>query len=245
MLTGKEVPVDFYLPEGLKKAPVVVVAHGFTRSRFNMAGWGGLLASNGFITVIPNLPAWADHDRNSQAISELFDRINSKTLVTEPEPTGNGALVGFSMGGLSSLLAAATNAQVRCWVGLDPVDAGRKGTQAAKIIRMPSALLLAEPGPCNANGNARQIVAALSGPFLALRVRNATHCDLEQPTDWLAELVCGKADPRRQAIFQRYALAVLKAVFFRDSPSLATLEAAADDAEVKDVSSRALNDFMH
>ena len=32
-LTGKEVAVDFYLPRGLKKAPVVVVAHGFSRSR--------------------------------------------------------------------------------------------------------------------------------------------------------------------------------------------------------------------
>jgi dienelactone hydrolase len=107
--SGKEVAVDFYLPQGLKKAPVVVVAHGFSRSRLNMAGWGGLLASNGFITAIPDLPAWSDHERNSQAIRELLDRINSKTLVTEPAPNGDGALMGFSMGGLCTLLAAATN----------------------------------------------------------------------------------------------------------------------------------------
>lgn len=92
-LTGKEVAVDFYLPLGLKKAPVVVVAHGFFRSRLNMAGWGSLLASNGFITAIPDLPAWADHERNGQAVRELFSAINSKTVVTEPEPTGTGALM--------------------------------------------------------------------------------------------------------------------------------------------------------
>jgi hypothetical protein len=86
-LTGKEVAVDFYLPQGLKKAPVAVVAHGFSRSRLNMAGWGGLLASNGFIVAIPDLPAWSDHERNSLAIRELLDRINSKTLVTEPACT--------------------------------------------------------------------------------------------------------------------------------------------------------------
>lgn len=244
-LTGKEVLVDFYLPRGVQKAPVVVVAHGFSRSRLNMAGWGGLLASNGFIAAIPDLPAWADHDRNSRAISELLDRINSKTLVTPPEPSGAGALLGYWMGGLCTLLAAATNAQVRCWVGLDPVDAGQKGAAAAKGLRIPCAVLQAEPGSWNANGNAKQMVAGLSGPLFALRVRNGTHTDLEQPTDWVAELACGKADPGRHAIFERYALAVLKAVFFRDAPSLATLVAATNDPGIKDLSTRALEDFKY
>ena len=140
-LIGKEVAVDFYLPQGLNKAPVVVVAHGFSRSRRNMAGWGTLLASNGFIAAIPDLPAWADHDRNSQAVRELFNRINSKAAVTEPEPTGTGALMGYSMGGLCTLLAATNNAQVRCWVGLDPVDARQKGAEAAKELRIPCAAL--------------------------------------------------------------------------------------------------------
>jgi hypothetical protein len=242
-LAGKEVAVDFYLPRGLRKAPVVVVAHGFSRSRLNMAGWGSLLASNGIIAAIPDLPAWADHDRNSRAIRELLDRINSKTLVTGPEPSGAGALMGFSMGGLCSLMAAATNGQVSCWVGLDPVDAGQKGAEVAKGLRIPCAVLQAEPSRCNANGNAKQIVAGLSGSLFALRVRNATHTDLEQPTDWLAEVVCGKADPKRHAIFELYALAVLNTVFFRDAPSFATLAAATNDPVVKDLSTRALENF--
>jgi pimeloyl-ACP methyl ester carboxylesterase len=220
-LTGKEVAVDFYLPQGLKQAPVVVVAHGFSRSRINMAGWGGLLASNGFIVAIPDLPAWSDHERNSQAIRELLDRILSKSLVTEPAPNGDAALMGFSMGGLCTLLAAATNDQVQCWVGLDPVDSGRKGAEAAKGLHIPCAVVQAEPSRCNADGNAKQMVAGLAGPLFALRVRDATHTDPEQPTDWLAELVCGKADPDRRAIFERYTLAVLKSVFFGDAPALA------------------------
>jgi dienelactone hydrolase len=241
-LTGKEVAVDFYLPEGLRDAPTVVVAHGFSRSRLNMAGWGELLASNGFIVAIPDLPAWADHDRNGRAISELIELINSRALITEPAPAGV-ALMGFSMGGLSTLLAAATNGQARCWVGLDPVDAGQKGAAAASGLRIPCAVLQAEAGSCNANGNARQIVAGLTAPLFALRVRDATHADLEDPTDWLAELACGKADPRRHAIFERYALAVLKTVFFQDAPSLAVLATASNDVEVKDLTSRALGDF--
>jgi pimeloyl-ACP methyl ester carboxylesterase len=189
--------------------------------------------------------SFSDHDRNSSAIRELLDRINSKRLVTEPEPSGAGALMGYSMGGLSTLLAAATNGQARCWVGLDPVDAGQKGAAAAKGLRIPCAVLLAEPCHCNANGNANQIVAGLSGPLFALRVRNATHTDPEQPTDWLAELACGEADPERHAIFERYALAVLKTVFFRDTPSLATLAATTNDVGIKDLSTRALRDFKY
>jgi len=208
-----------------------------------MAGWGGLLASNGFITAIPDLPAWSNHERNSQAIRELLDRINSKTLVTEPAPNGDAALMGFSMGGLCTLLAAATNDQVRCWVGLDPVDAGQKGAEASKWLHIPCAVFQAEPSRCNANGNAKQVVAGLSGPLLAMRVQGATHADPEQPTDWLAELVCGKADAKRRAIFERYTLAVLKSVFFGDASSLAALASATNDAGVKVLSTRAIKDF--
>ena len=208
-----------------------------------MAGWGGLLASNGFIVAIPDLPAWADHDRNSRAIRELLGRINSKTLVTEPEPSGAGALMGFSMGGLCTLLTAATNGQVRCCVGLDPVDAGQKGAEAAKGLPIPCAVMQAEPSRCNADGNSKQMVAGLSGPLFALRVRNATHSDPEQPTDWLAEVVCGKTDPARHAIFERYALAVLKSVFFGHAPALATLATATNDTRVTVLSTRAIQDF--
>lgn len=242
-LTGKEVAVDFYLPQGLKRAPVVVVAHGFSRSRLNMAGWGGLLASNGFIVAIPDLPAWSGHERNSQAVRELLDRMLFKSLVAEPAPNGDAALMGFSMGGLCTLLASATNGQVRCWVGLDPVDAGQKGAEAAKQVRIPCAVLQAEPGRCNAQGNARQMVASLPGPLFALRVQNGTHTDPEQPTDWLAELVCGKADPTRRAIFERYTLAVLKSVFLGDASALSTLTAATNDAGVTVLSTRAIKDF--
>jgi hypothetical protein len=106
-------------------------------------------------------------------------------------------------------------------------------------------VLQAEPGSCNADGNAKQMVTWLTSPLFALRVRDATHCVLEQPTDCLAELVCGKADPGRHAIFERQALAVLKTLFFRAAPSWATLDAATKDVGIKDLSTRALRDFSY
>lgn len=242
-LTGKEVPVDLYLPKGVRSAPVVVVAHGFTRSRLNMAGWGGLLASNGFIVAIPDLPALADREQNSQAISELLDLINKGEVTAQPKPTGGAALIGFSMGGLSSLLAASSNRNVRCWIGLDQVDAGKKGARAAASVSIPCAVLRAEPAAWNMRGNARHLTKALSGPFVTLRVKDATHSDPEDPTDSLTELLCGKSDARRHQTFERYTLATLRAVFFGDPASLAILQAAAGDPAVTDVASRELEAF--
>jgi dienelactone hydrolase len=242
-LTGKAVPVDFYLPKGVQTAPVVIVAHGFTRSRLNMAGWGGLLASNGFIVAIPDMPALANREQNSAAIAELLGAIEKGEPTARPKAAGGAALMGYSMGGLSTLLAASSNRNVRCWIGLDPVNAGSKGAVAAANLSIPCAVLRAEPAAWNMRGNARQLAKSLSGPFVTLRVRDATHSDPEEPTDSLAELLCGKSDARRHQTFERYTLATLRTVFFGDPASLAVLQAAAGDPAVADVASRRLEDF--
>jgi dienelactone hydrolase len=242
-LTGKEVPVDFYVPKGVRSAPVVVIAHGFTRSRLNMAGWGALLARNGFIVAIPDLPAFMKREQNGRALGELLDVINRGEVASAPRAEGGAALIGYSMGGLSALLAASGNPNVRCWIGLDPVNAGRKGAEAAANLTIPCAVLRAEPAAWNMRGNARQLASHLSGPFVTLRIRDARHSDPEDPTDSLAEMLCGKSDPRRHQVFERYTLATLRAVFFGDRAALAVLRTASADPAVADVASRKLEDF--
>jgi dienelactone hydrolase len=242
-LTGEAVMVDFYVPQGVAQAPVVVVAHGFMRHRASMAGWGRLLATNGFIAAVLDQPAWSDYRRNGRAIAELLALVQSGTLISTPKPATHGALVGFSRGGLTTLLAAADTANVHCWVGLDPVAAGQPGEAAAAALRIPCVVLRAAPAPWNAHGDARRIIAALSGPVFALRVNQATHCDAEDPTDWLAEWACGGTDPARRAVFQRYTVAALRAAFFGDGPSLATLRAAESDPGVSEVEARQVARF--
>jgi dienelactone hydrolase len=242
-LTGKEVAVDFYLPKDVPSAPVAIVVHGFTRSRVNMAGWGSLLASNGFIVAIPDMPALADRQQNSRAISELLNVVYKGGETPGIKPADGAALIGFSMGGLSTLMAATSNSLVRCWIGLDPVNAGRQGKVAAANLAIPCAVLRAEPAAWNMRGNARQLTKALSGPFVTLRVKDATHSDPEAPTDSVAELLCGKSDAHRHQTFERYALATLRAVFFGDAASLAILQTAANDPAVADVASRKLEAF--
>ena len=53
--------VDIYWRDTAEPAPLVIVAHGFARRRHNMSGWGRLLAEEGFVVAVPDLPAWSDH----------------------------------------------------------------------------------------------------------------------------------------------------------------------------------------
>lgn len=136
-LTGKSVKVDFYLPSAPGPAPVVVIAQGFTRNRKTMACWGGMLAAHGFLAMVPDLPTWADHARNGRALAELLVAVRAGKRNTQPKPGGAAALVGFSAGGLSTLLAAEGNTNVACWVGLDPVAAGPTTTRATQSLHNP------------------------------------------------------------------------------------------------------------
>ena len=234
-LAGKVVAVDFYLPTETGSAPVVVVAHGFTRNRKTMAGWGGMLAKAGFIAVVPDLPTWPDHVRNGRALVELVDAVLAEKFFQRPKPSGRAALVGFSAGGLSTLLAAGGNPNVACWVGLDPVGRGSGDVGTARQLNIPSFVLRAEPAPWNANGNARQIFAALPGPVFSLVVNGANHVDAEFPTSRAAEWACGRSDPVRRELFGRYLLASLQLGLLKDEAALRQLGAATNDTGVHDV----------
>ena len=201
--------VDLYYTDTLRPLPLVIVAHGFSRSKANMAGWGRALAEAGFIAAVPDLPAWSDHARNGRFINELIGHLAASPpegIKVDGERIG---LLGFSAGGLATLLAAAGNPVVRVWVGLDPVDKNGQGVAAAPRLRCRAAILRAEPSSCNANGNAAGIERALKVPCLSIMVPKATHADPEWPTDKMAEWVCGASAEERRATFVRHALAVL------------------------------------
>ncbi|MFN7987930.1 MAG: hypothetical protein U0529_10685 [Thermoanaerobaculia bacterium] len=118
--------------------------------------------------------------------------------------------MGFSAGGLATLLSAADDPGVSAWVGLDPVDRKGLGAKAAARVTSPTLVLTAEPSGCNASGNARDIVAALPrGEHV--RVAGAVHVDAEWPTSWLAEASCGRSDGARRREFVRLATAALHA----------------------------------
>lgn len=234
-LAGCHVPVTFCYPADHSRAvPAVVVAHGFTRSRRYMAGWGALLAAQGFLAAVPTQPALADHELNATALAELTRVICSNTLSLKVRCNGKAALMGHSMGGLTTLLASSKTS-VHAWVGLDPVDMNGRGVHAARALKIPGAILRAEPEAWNMHGNARQLISALPGTKFCMLVRGGTHLDCESPTDLLGQLACGFIDPSRQEVFQRYAIAFLRTTLMDDRASLEILEKSSEDSHLADI----------
>lgn len=234
-LAGARQRVDLFVPAGTGPAPLVVIAHGFSRHRGTMRGWGTRLSAEGYLVAVPDLPAWADHHRNGRALNELVRQLEAGGAGRAVDTTRE-ALVGFSAGGLATLLAAAANPGIAVWVGLDPVDRGGSGAAAAAALSAPAVLITAEPAACNARGNAAAMTAALPGGWLSLAVAGASHCDAESPGSALCGLACaGSWDAERHAAFAEYTTAALDAVLRCRPAAWARLAAARDDRRLGSV----------
>lgn len=204
--------VDVYWPNYTTKAPLVIVAHGFSRDRKNMSGWGQHLASEGFVAIVPDLPALADNIHNGRFISELRAHLLGDESLNKRIDQTKVGLVGFSAGGLSSLLSAANSPDLAVWIGLDPVGRNSLGVKAAAMLKARAVILTAEPSTCNAYGNALDIVSALPRPE-HFSINGAVHVDAEWPTSWLAELFCGRSTAKNRSEFQERATKALKETF--------------------------------
>ena len=179
---GENVAVDFYYrPDGVAR-PLAVVVHGFMANKQRMAHWGVILAREGFVVAVPTNPTYANDDRNAAAIVALVESGRAGQWPVSARTDGRAVLVGFSRGGLETILAAsALGDRVDAWIGLDPVDLNGKGKAAAARVRVPGLALLADPQPLNANGNARSMLDAYAGPLEVVAVPNSSHLDGESP----------------------------------------------------------------
>ena len=219
-----KIDVEFYYKKQTVPQPMVVVAHGFSRSKRYMAGLGSDLASDGMIAAVLTQPSWFNHSRNAAAIVELARIGREGRCPIDAKGNGKLGLVGFSMGGLTSLLAAASlSPALDAWVGLDPVDFGGLGAAKAARVTAPGLVLLAATPPFNFHGSARRLVRDYAGPLQIMTIKDSTHCDMESPTDLLGQLACGWVKPGPQACFRATIRKFLHDAFAGNSSSGFTL----------------------
>ena len=199
-LDGHRVALDVY-PAASAARGAVILSHGFTRSRRTMAGHAQALAGAGVLALTPDLPCTFDFRCNARALAALVGLLRAGG--TFGDPVDSVMLVGFSAGGLSSLLAADTPGVVG-FVGLDPFDrtmpgeTGPLGLAAASRLRPEALLLRAPPSRCDADAVAAPWATVLPALWRDELIVGASHCDFESPTDWVCRLACGDADPVRQ-----------------------------------------------
>jgi len=208
-LAASAASVDVYWPETTEPAPLVIIAHGFSRNRRNMSGWGRHLAGEGFVAVVPDLPARSDHARNGRFITDLKEYFCTSEPWKKRIDPARAGLMGFSAGGLSTLLSAADSPGVAIWIGLDPVDRNGMGAKASTGVQCRTVVLTAEPSSCNAQGSARGIIEALPRAE-HFSIPGAVHVDAEWPTSWAAELVCGRSTEEKRTEFRLIATRVLQ-----------------------------------
>ena len=199
-LDGHRVTLDVYPAAGPLRG-AAILSHGFTRSRRTLAGHAQALADAGVLALAPDLPCTFDFRCNAEALAALVRSLRAGGPFGAP--VEKVMLVGFSAGGLSSLLAADTPGVVG-FVGLDPFDrtlpgeAERLGLAAAGRLRTEVLLLRAPPSRCNADAAAAPWATALPALWRDEPIAGASHCDFDSPTDWMCRLACGDTDPARQ-----------------------------------------------
>ena len=194
-LDGWEVHVDVYEPDLTPALGVAIIAHGFARDRSRHRALGEELAAEGIIAVIPDLPHVVDHWGNGTALAELANQLESGALALPPIERSRLVLIGTSAGGLASVVAAARLPGLAGWIGLDPVDRTGTATSAASHLNSPAVLLLAGASGCNLFGSGRSIARALPHLVRSTKLKEASHCDFEEPTNKFCEVMCGASSP--------------------------------------------------
>lgn len=199
-LDGHRVTLDVHATAGPPRG-AAILSHGFTRSRRTLAGHAQALADAGVLALAPDLPCTFDFRCNARALAALVAQLRAGGVFGPA--VARVMLVGFSAGGLSSLLAADTPGVVG-YVGLDPFDrvmsgeSERLGLTAAARLRTEALLLRAPPSRCNADAVAAPWATTLPVLWRDELIAGASHCDFESPSDWMCRLACGDTDPARQ-----------------------------------------------
>lgn len=85
------------------------------------------------------------------------------------------------------------------WIGLDPVDRTGTGSDAAAQLDAPAIVLLGGASSCNLFGSGRAIAKALPHLVRTMALKDASHCDFEDPTNNFCRVMCGKSSAQMQA----------------------------------------------
>ena len=182
-LDGCTMGYDVRTPAGIPDAPAVVLAHGFQGNRASMAGWAQHWASWGVRVVTPDLChasiADTDHPQNGADLRALVVELALPSVI----------YAGYSAGGLAAVLAAADDPGAVALLGLDMVDSGSLGADAAAGVGVPAFDVVGEPSQCNTTNNGVAVFAGIAGSR-SLRVTEADHCDFQSPADFLCGLTC-------------------------------------------------------
>ncbi len=153
--SNRSVPTEIYYPQdggaGIAQGsfPVVVLAHGFAMGVDAYENWGQELAQRGYIVLMPrtesSLFPSPSHsafaaDINFLCAQILLENANNQSLFFN-KIINNIGLIGHSMGGGASFLAAANNTNIKTVIGFAPAETNPSAVSAAAQVQVPTLVL--------------------------------------------------------------------------------------------------------
>ncbi len=234
-----------FLPQGEGPFPIILFSPGFLLSGRDYQKIGTYLAEQGFAVALLSYRFSLfspDHRALVQDLLFSIQRLLELEIRLDPQKIG---LLGHSLGGKISLLAASEEPRVRAVAALDPVDAGPPGQgpserfplarESLDIVHIPILLIGAELGgkvrfgsPCAPEeANFQRIWERARGPAWAINQLGAGHMDyLDNPNCGLLCTFCapGKNPDLSRSHAQRYLALFFKAFLVEAPEFLEALE---------------------
>jgi pimeloyl-ACP methyl ester carboxylesterase len=142
---------DGWLLRGLRRAPVIILCHGYDSNRSDLLWLGSILRDNHFNVYLFNFQGPKAKETTSDLGPRQASDLNAaiETITRQPEVSHNRiGLFGVSVGGYAAMMAAESNRKVRALV-VDTTysDPERMfDTQIDRLLGGSSALFLALAG---------------------------------------------------------------------------------------------------
>jgi dienelactone hydrolase len=208
---GCEVTYTYFRPGTASKDLMVILGHGFLRSKGRMIDLTRHLASWGIPVVAVefcNSKLWAgNHDLNGADMVAVARQLEADRII----------YAGFSAGGLAALAAAGLDQNTIAVFGLDLVDNKGLGKKIAPELTIPFYGLIAAPSVCNADNNGLESYKAAIDARV-IEVDDATHCHFEFPFDGKCSIACGIGERRfKRGVIQKTILGLTTAFFLWQS----------------------------
>jgi dienelactone hydrolase len=179
--SGVTVEADLYLCAVSRKAPLVIVLHGYDNSKEDHAFQAMHLASWGMHSLALNLPNRGPWIANGKTLAALVDAIHrTPQLVDNRLDADKIILVGHSFGATAVAAALGEGARALGGVLLDPAGIGRQLPELLRRITAPVMVIGADEDiwPTRNRGQFYRFIPAGVGE---ISIRDTLHKDAQYP----------------------------------------------------------------
>lgn len=153
--TGRQIQTEIYYPSATAgndlpvsngSFPIITFGHGFAIAWDAYQNVWEDLVAEGYIVAFPRTeggifptPVHADFGLDLAQVSAKLLALNTTSgSIFENKINGNAAIMGHSMGGGATFLAAANNAGIKTIVGLAPAETNPSSIAAAANVSVPT-----------------------------------------------------------------------------------------------------------